>query len=96
MTDLTTRYLGLSLRSPVVASSSPLTGSIDSLLELEDAGAAAVVLPSLFEEQVEHEAMAVHHGMEAGAEGFAEAAGGYLPEMDAASTSISCSVPRTS
>lgn len=82
MTDLTTSYLGLSLRSPVMASSSPLTGSIDSLLELEDAGAAAVVLPSLFEEQVEHEAMAVHHGMEAGAEGFAEAAGGYLPEMD--------------
>lgn len=82
MVDLTTRYLGLELASPLVASSSPLTGSIDSLLALEDAGVAAVVLPSLFEEQVEHEAMAVHHGLEFGSEAFAEATGGYLPDMD--------------
>jgi len=53
--DLTTTYLGLSLRSPLVASSGPLTARIDSLRALEQAGIAAVVLPSLFEEQVEHE-----------------------------------------
>ncbi len=82
MVDLTTRYLGLDLAGPLVASSSPLTGSVDSLLALEDAGVAAVVLPSLFEEQVEHEAMAVHHGLEFGAGAFAEATGGYLPDMD--------------
>jgi dihydroorotate dehydrogenase (fumarate) len=52
MTDLHTRYLGLELRSPLVASSSPLTGSLDGLLRLQSAGAAAVVLPSLFEEDL--------------------------------------------
>ncbi|HVB68309.1 MAG TPA: hypothetical protein VNE67_10695, partial [Acetobacteraceae bacterium] len=54
--DLTTRYLGLSLRNPLIASASPLTGTLDGLRRLEDAGAAAVVLPSLFEEQIEAEA----------------------------------------
>jgi len=53
--DLSTYYLGLHLRSPFVASASPLTGSQESLLRLEEAGAAAVVLPSLFEEQIEHQ-----------------------------------------
>ena len=53
--DLSTRYLGLSLKNPLVASSGPLTGHIDTLLRLEDAGVAAVVLPSLFEEQIVHE-----------------------------------------
>ncbi len=53
--DLSTRYLGLELRSPLVASASPLTGDLDSLRQLQDAGAGAVVLPSLFEEQVTHE-----------------------------------------
>jgi dihydroorotate dehydrogenase (fumarate) len=55
--DLSTTYLGLRLRSPLVASSGPLTARIDSLRALEQAGIAAVVLPSLFEEQVEHEEM---------------------------------------
>lgn len=50
--DLTTRYLGLELAGPVVASAGPLTGTLDGLRALEDAGAAAVVLPSLFEEDV--------------------------------------------
>ena len=50
--DLTTHYLGMTLRNPIVASSSPLTGKVASLIELEESGAAAVVLPSLFEEQV--------------------------------------------
>jgi dihydroorotate dehydrogenase (fumarate) len=53
--DLSTTYLGLPLRSPLVASSGPLTSRIDSLCDLEQAGIAAVVLPSLFEEQVEHD-----------------------------------------
>jgi dihydroorotate dehydrogenase (fumarate) len=52
MADLRTRYLGLELRSPLVASSSPLTGSLDGLRKLEAAGAGAVVLPSLFEEEL--------------------------------------------
>ena len=52
MADLRTRYLGLELPSPLVASSSPLTGSLDGLRRLEAAGAGAVVLPSLFEEEL--------------------------------------------
>ena len=52
MADLRTRYLGLELPSPLVASSSPLTGSLDGLRRLEAAGAGAVVLPSLFEEDL--------------------------------------------
>src|SRR5690606_11758645 len=55
MTDLHTEYLGLHLRSPLVASAGPYTGELDKLSELQDAGVAAVVLPSLFEEQIEHE-----------------------------------------
>ena len=53
--DLSTTYLGLRLRSPVVASASPLTGDLASLRELEREGIGAVVLPSLFEEQIEHD-----------------------------------------
>ena len=66
--DLRTRYLGLDLQHPIVASASPLTGSVDSLKRLQDAGVAAVVLPSLFEEQIEHEEMATHNLMLYGAE----------------------------
>lgn len=82
MTTLTTEYLGLSLAHPIVASSSPLTGSIDSLLALEDAGAAAVVLPSLFEEQVEHDSQALDYSLGAGMGFNAESHGGYFPELD--------------
>jgi dihydroorotate dehydrogenase (fumarate) len=53
MVDLSTKYLGLKLKNPIVVSSSPLTAELGTLQDLEDAGAAAVVLPSLFEEQVE-------------------------------------------
>lgn len=53
-TDLTTRYLGLTLRNPIVVSSCPLTGEIDVLRHLDRAGAGAVVLPSMFEEQIDH------------------------------------------
>jgi dihydroorotate dehydrogenase (fumarate) len=54
-TDLRARYLGLDLAHPLVASASPLTGNLDTLLALQDAGVAAVVMPSLFEEQIEHD-----------------------------------------
>ena len=78
--DLRTRYLGLELKHPIVASASPLTGSVDSLQRLQDAGVAAVVLPSLFEEQIEHEEMATHNLMLYGAELSPEAQG-FFPEM---------------
>ena len=55
MIDLSTEYLGLKLANPLVPSSSPLTGSLDSARQLEDAGASALVLPSLFEEEIEQE-----------------------------------------
>ncbi|HEY1931499.1 MAG TPA: dihydroorotate dehydrogenase-like protein [Acetobacteraceae bacterium] len=72
MSDLTTRYLGLTLTSPLVASSSPLCDSVDSIVRLEDHGIAAVVLPSLFEEQIELERTAVDNDLARGAESFAE------------------------
>jgi dihydroorotate dehydrogenase (fumarate) len=53
--DLTTRYMGLSLKNPLVASASPLTGELGKIRRIEDTGAAAVVLPSIFEEQIEQE-----------------------------------------
>jgi len=81
MTDLTTTYMGLQLRTPIVASSSPLTGTLDTLLALEAAGVGAVVLPSLFEEQITHDALAVHDMLDHAFGAHPEAAGGYLPEM---------------
>ena len=81
MTDLTTTYLGMELRSPIVASSSPLTGRMDTLVALEAAGVGAVVLPSLFEEQISHDSLAVHDLLDHTSGAHPEAAGGYLPEM---------------
>jgi dihydroorotate dehydrogenase (fumarate) len=85
--DLSTRYLGLELANPVVASASPLTGSVDSLKRLQDAGVAAVVLPSMFEEQIEHEEMATHNLMLYGAELSPEARG-FFPEMQPHDTGV--------
>jgi dihydroorotate dehydrogenase (fumarate) len=76
MADLRTRYLGMELRSPLVASSSPLTGSLDGLARLEAAGAGAVVLPSLFEEDLAEETRQVDALLASGATG-AEARAGY-------------------
>jgi dihydroorotate dehydrogenase (fumarate) len=73
MVDLGTRYLGLDLRSPLVASASPLTGTLDGLRRLEAAGAAAVVLPSLFEEQLNLEADQVGRLLERGADSLSAA-----------------------
>lgn len=81
MPSLDTTYLGLSLAGPVIASASPLTGRIDSLRELEQAGAAAVVLPSLFSEEVEEEELHLADLMDAGEE-FAEFASAPLPDID--------------
>jgi dihydroorotate dehydrogenase (fumarate) len=81
MIDLRTTYLGLSLRSPLVASASPLTGQLDSLLALEQAGAAAVVLPSLFEEEIEYDSMLLHERLETGALSFPEAAD-FFPTVE--------------
>jgi dihydroorotate dehydrogenase (fumarate) len=77
--DLSTRYLGFALRSPLVASAGPLTGSLESLEALDAAGVGAVVLPSLFEEQIQHDELAVHALHELGTQSFAEALD-YLPE----------------
>jgi len=83
--DLSTRYLGLALAHPIVASASPLTGALDSLQRLEAAGAAAVVLPSLFEEQIEHEEMSAYRLMLSGTELSPEASG-FFPELRALAT----------
>jgi len=78
MTDLETRYLGLELRSPLVASASPLSGTADGVRRLADGGAAAVVLPSLFEEQLRQQAAHDAAVAGAGADSFAESLS-YFP-----------------
>jgi dihydroorotate dehydrogenase (fumarate) len=80
MIDLTTTYLGLPLKSPLVASASPLSDSLEKLHQLEEAGVAAAVLPSLFEEQLELESQAVQTDLARGAESFAESLN-YFPEL---------------
>jgi len=72
MPDLTTKYLGLKLRTPLVPSASPLSQEIDGLRRLEDAGASAVVLYSLFEEQLRQERLELDHHLTAGTDSFAE------------------------
>jgi dihydroorotate dehydrogenase (fumarate) len=79
--DLHTRYLGLDLRSPIVASSSPHTGDPDTAARLEAAGAAAIVLPSLFEEEILNEEIQLNRALEAGSEQFAEALA-YFPTIE--------------
>lgn len=71
--DLSTRYCGLDLPHPFVAGASVLSDSLDGIRRLEDAGAAAIVLPSLFEEQLRQEQLATVHEMDVHDEGFAEA-----------------------
>lgn len=86
MIDLSTTWLGLPLAHPVMASSSPLTGTVESLRRLADAGMSAVTLPSLFEEQLEHEAEQLVALVDYGAESFGEAPSGYLPPPPEADT----------
>ena len=81
MADLRTTYLGLELRSPIVASAGPLTGTLATLHQLEQAGVAAVVLPSLFEEEVVTESMHLNDVLDQGADWTPEASS-FFPDMD--------------
>lgn len=79
MVDLSTTYLGIKLKNPLVASSSPLTQKVDSIQKMEEAGVSAVVLYSLFEEQIVQESLKLHHDLLRGSESYAEALS-YLPD----------------
>lgn len=79
--DLSTSYLGFDLRTALVASASPITGDVDVLRRFEEAGVGAVVLPSLFEEQIEHEESQFLRLRETGAESFGEALD-YFPALE--------------
>jgi dihydroorotate dehydrogenase (fumarate) len=79
--DLRTTYLGLELRSPLVASPSPLTGELDGLRRLEAAGVGAVVLPSLFEEQLTHDQLELDRLLETTADHVGEAQS-YFPDLE--------------
>ena len=85
MADLTTTYLGLPLKNPVVASSSPLSKEVDSVRRLAESGVAAVVMHSLFEEQITHEADELDHYLHRGTDSFAEALD-YFPDFESFST----------
>jgi dihydroorotate dehydrogenase (fumarate) len=79
--DLTTTYLGLKLKNPLVPSASPLSHSVDTMKRLEDAGASAVVMYSLFEEQIAHDAAELEHYLSYGTESFAESLS-YFPAVE--------------
>ena len=79
--DLSTKYLGLKLQNPLVISACPLTAEIDQLRRVEQAGAAAAVLPSLFEEQIEHDAEEIGKVYEFHTDSFAESLT-YFPEQE--------------
>ena len=79
--DLTTTYMGLTLKHPIVPSSSPLSDSVSKIRRLEDAGAAAVVMYSLFEEQINQESHVLDHYLSYGAESYGEALS-YFPDLE--------------
>lgn len=79
--NLSTKYMGLTLKSPLVVSASPLSEKLDNIKKMEDAGAGAVVLFSLFEEQIKQEEAAWDYLTGAGTDSFAESLS-YLPSMD--------------
>jgi dihydroorotate dehydrogenase (fumarate) len=80
MVDLTTTYLGLKLKNPLVASSSPLSEKVENVKRLEEAGVSAIVMYSLFEEQVIHESLELDYFLNQGTESYAESLT-YFPEM---------------
>jgi dihydroorotate dehydrogenase (fumarate) len=80
MIDFSTQYLGLKLSGPIVVSSTPLSESIDNVCRMEEAGASAIVLTSLFEEQLELESKALDDDLSRGTESFAESLD-YLPDL---------------
>ncbi|MEA1918242.1 MAG: dihydroorotate dehydrogenase-like protein [Campylobacterota bacterium] len=77
--DLSTTFLGLELKNPIVASASPLTASLDSIKKLEDSGIAAVIMHSLFEEEINHELKQIDHFLHVNSNTSAEALE-YLPD----------------
>jgi dihydroorotate dehydrogenase (fumarate) len=77
--NLRTNYLGMKLRTPLVPSASPLSENLDNIKRMEDAGAAAVVLHSLFEEHIFHESTDLDHHLRPGTDSFAESLT-YFPE----------------
>ncbi|MFO7769282.1 MAG: dihydroorotate dehydrogenase-like protein [bacterium] len=79
--DLKTTYMGLELRNPLVPAASPLSEDVDRIRQMEDAGASAVVLHSLFEEQILHDSQELSHHLQRGVEHFAEAIT-YFPDLD--------------
>ena len=79
--DLTTTYMGLTLKNPIVPSASPLSENLDNIKRMADAGASAVVMFSLFEEQLKQEGDALNHFMHYGADSFAESLS-YFPQPD--------------
>jgi dihydroorotate dehydrogenase (fumarate) len=79
--DLSTTYLGLNLKNPIIPSAGPLSHNLDSMKKLEDAGAAAIVMYSLFEEQIIHETEELNHYLTFGTESFAESLS-YFPQTD--------------
>ena len=81
MIDVSTKYLGLKLNGPIVVSSTPLSETIDNVRRMEDAGASAIVLTSLFEEQLALESRALDEDLSRGTESFAESLG-YLPDLN--------------
>ena len=81
MTDLKTKYLGLELKNPLVASASTLSKKFENIKKMEDAGLSAVVLYSLFEEEIQHESLELNYFLNRGTESFPEAIT-YFPEMD--------------
>jgi len=81
MVDLSTRYLGLTLDNPIVCSSSPMMQELDNLRRMEDAGAGAVVLHSLFEEQITLESKDLDHHLFHGSESYGEAVS-YFPDLE--------------
>ena len=85
MIDLSTQYMGLALKNPLVASASPLNESMDNLRRMEDSGIAAFVLPSLFEEQLTLESVLIDQDLSRGADEFAEAIT-YLPNLESYNT----------
>jgi dihydroorotate dehydrogenase (fumarate) len=79
--DLSTKYMGLKLKNPIVPSASPLSRDVATVKLMEEVGAAAVVLESLFEEQIIHEKNEMDHFLTQGADSFAEALS-YFPDKD--------------
>ncbi len=79
--DLTTNYMGLTLKHPIVPSASPMSDNLGKIRQLEDAGASAIVMYSLFEEQIASESLMLDHYLTYGTESYAEAVS-YFPHME--------------